>query len=38
MLEKRSEILRHDIYRQLVALAGIFYIEKAEYGYTWLLG
>jgi len=38
MLEKRSEILRHDIYRQLVALAGIFYVEKVEYGYTWLLG
>ena len=38
MLEKRSKILRHDIYRQLVALAGIFCVEKAEYGCTWLAG
>ena len=38
MLEKRSKILRHDMYRQLVVLAGIFYVEKVEYGYTWLLG
>ena len=38
MLEKRSKILQHDVWRQLVALAGIFYVEKVGYGYTWLLG